>query len=200
VAALLLALTATACADHSSVGGPRVLVIGDSLLQQSENLVETALESDGWQAIVDGVSGSRIQDWRDSARLYVEKERPNVAVVELGTNNCSEAPCEDLSAYIDALMHELTKSAEVVFWLNSRAVPAKHPVHPDYVNRQIADAAARYPNIVVVDMFGHFQGHPEWLIPDGLHFNAAGGQQLAELIRNALRDAAPAASTGGPGS
>ncbi len=192
LAVLLLAAVAAACADHTDVGGSRVLVIGDSILAASENQVRSALEADGWQATVVGIGGIPTQGWRKGAEQYVARFHPNVAVVELGTNNCAKSPCEDIGAYIDALMHVLTKSADVVYWLNTQDLPVDHPVHADFVNREIADAAVRWPNMVVVDMNSRFENHPEWHSPDGLHFNDAGKLQLAALIRDALHDSSPA--------
>lgn len=190
---LTVSLVGAACAERN-VSGNEVLVIGDSLLEDSEAQVRAALEADGWEPLVDGVGGLPIEAWIPGAQMLVAQAEPQVVVVELGTNNCAATPCEDLDAYIDALMHELTKTAEVVYWLNVQDLPRNHPADEDFVNREILDAAVRWPNLVVVDMNTRFKDHPEWHRSDGLHFNDVGKQQLADLIREALHDVSPAAT------
>jgi lysophospholipase L1-like esterase len=196
LALLVVVLVAASCVDRTDVRGSRVIVVGDSILAQSESEVRAALEADGWHAAVKGIGGIPIQGWRKGIQQYVKLFHPDVAVVELGTNNCASSPCEDISAYIDAIMHELTKSARVVFWLNTRDLPIKHPADADYVNRELADAAVRWPNLVIVDMNGRLGGHPELLDSGGLHFNDQGRQEFAQLIRDALHDLSPAAHGG----
>lgn len=199
IAVLGVAAALTACRHPEDVQGRKIMVVGDSLLKQAEAPVQSALQSDGWEATVTGVPGSTIEQWRDLVGALADKVGPDVAVVELGTNNCAKGACEDVSAYIDAVMHQLSKHASVVYWLNTRTVPAVHPVHPDYLNREIADSVSRWPNLVVVDMHAWQQEHPEWILADGLHFTDAGEVAFAQLVRDAVHANSPAAA-GGSGS
>lgn len=196
IAVLGVSAVLAACRHPEDVRGSKVLVIGDSLLKQSEPAVQSALQSDGWTATVTGVPGSTIEQWPGLVGALADKVQPDVAVVELGTNNCASGACEDVSAYIDSVMHQLTKHASVVYWLNTRQVPAVHPVHPDYVNREIADAVTRWPNLVPVDMHGWQEGHPEWILADGLHFTDAGELAFAQLVRDTVHANSPAAASG----
>jgi hypothetical protein len=192
VLVVTIALVGAACAERST-SGDRVLVIGDSLLDDSEAQVRDALAADGWKPLVNGIGGIPMQSWIPGAKKLATTFKPNVVVVELGTNNCAVTPCEDLDAYIDALMHEFTKTADVVYWLNVQDLPNNHPADEDFVNREITDAAIRWPNLVVVDMNSRFKDRPDWhRHPDGLHFNDAGKQALGDLIREALHDISPA--------
>ena len=40
----------------------------------------------------------------------------------------------------------------------------------------------------MLDMNGLFEGHAEWLLPDHIHFNAAGQREFATLLAGALPD------------
>ena len=64
IVAVLALVTITAAAGGGErVSGTRVLVIGDSILNFSQTEVSNALAGAGWQAVVDGRSGSTIEGW-----------------------------------------------------------------------------------------------------------------------------------------
>jgi lysophospholipase L1-like esterase len=190
VVAGLLVLTATASSGEHVVGN-RVLVIGDSLLEFSQPSVQASLDADGWQATVIGHGGSSIEDWQQLIESLGAFVRPDVAVVELGTNDCN-LTCPDLAPVIDATMRTLVADgAGAVLWLNVQERPA-YPAHARYVNLAIAQAAIRWPQMEVVDLRGYADPHPEWHNPDGLHFNSVGQQALGALIRLALHRWSPA--------
>jgi lysophospholipase L1-like esterase len=186
----LIVLTATASSGEH-VTGNRVLVIGDSLLEFSEPSVQSSLNSDGWQAVVIGHRGYSIEDWQQLIEPLAAFVRPNVAVVELGTNDCN-VTCPDLAPVIDATMRTLVANdVGAVLWLNVQERP-DYPAHARYVNLAIAQAAIRWPQMEVVDLRRFADPHPEWHDPDGLHFNSVGQQALGALIRLALHRWTPA--------
>ena len=49
------------------------------------------------------------------------------------------------------------------------------------MNHEIERAAAKWPEVRIVDLDAAFAGHPEWHLDDGIHFNQAGAQQFAAL-------------------
>ena len=182
VGVAILTITAQS-GEH--VSGNHVLVIGDSLVHLSQDSVTSALKPDGWQPVIEAQGGTTIEHWESLVGPTAAFTKANVAVVELGTNDC-DTTCNDLGPAIDRIMTSLVHAGVgAVLWLNVQEVPA-YPVHSRYVNFAIEQAAVRWPQMEVVDMRGLFDAHPEWRNPDGLHFNATGQQELGNLIRGDL--------------
>ena len=59
------------------------------------------------------------------------------------------------------------------------------------INQALQAADVRWPNMFLVDMNARLGGHPEWHQEDGVHLNAAGIEQLANLIAEALEPFRP---------
>jgi lysophospholipase L1-like esterase len=182
-----LVVFATACTEPSPASGNRVLIVGDSLTDQSHAPIAAALGDAGWDPIFQTYGGTTIEDWAGKLSKRVAFIRPDVVVMELGTNDCGSEGCPDLSPAIDRAMRAIGDIP--VLWLNIQD-DAIEPEHPDYVNYAISQADARWPNLFPVDLAGRMRGHPEWRT-DGLHFNDAGKQQLAALIVEALKPFTP---------
>jgi lysophospholipase L1-like esterase len=166
------------------VRGDRVLLVGDSLLWQSTDPVTAALRAERWEPTIAAAPATTIGAWAPKMARLVADHRPDVVVVELGTNNCT-AECPHLAAVIDRLMRSVPRTTPV-HWLNVQAQPT-YPAHPESVNDALAQARDRWPNLTLVDMSARFRNHPEWHQPDGLHFSAAGSDQLGSFIAEALR-------------
>jgi lysophospholipase L1-like esterase len=174
--------------DHS---GQRVLLVGDSITEQSEPELEFGLRAGGWEPTVEGHTGSGIGrdygvDWSQRLPELVAQVDPAVVIVELGSND-QDVPGDQVAADIDALMEPLRKVPRVV-WANvQRGFLTGRTA--DVVNDQLLKATVRWPNLEVLDMSGHFGGNPEWLT-DGLHLNQRGKAELGVLLVQAL-DAPP---------
>jgi hypothetical protein len=196
IVAVIVALTVLTATAHAGeqVSGDRVLVIGDSILHLSATDVTQALTGAGWQPVVDGRPGLSIEAWEPLVGPDASIARPNIAVVELGTNDC-DTTCNDLSPAIDDIVEQLIEhGAGAVLWLNVQTGPTTihpgpprvYPAHADYVTYALEQAAVRWPQLQIVDLRDFFGPHPAWHLSDGLHPNAIGQQELASLIRVAL--------------
>jgi hypothetical protein len=108
-------------------------------------------------------------------------------VIELGTNDCGHCG-DDLDAAIDRLLEPLRHVRRLI-WLTAQT-DVEVTRDPERVNEALRKATVRWPNLEILDMAGHFAGHPEWHTGDGVHFNETGSQELAIFIRGAL-DAPP---------
>ena len=194
VGVMVVGALLTACGSQQTASGTRVLLIGDSLLTHSRDAVQKVLVHDHWDPVVAALPGTSIEAWATPTATLVANAKPDVVVVELGTNDCIFKHCQDLAGTIDDLMRNIG-SDKLVFWLNVQRGPS-HPEFSGEVNDAINAAADRWPNIVVVDLSSKFDGHPEWHIADGLHFNAQGQYQLALLIAEALRPYHPGGAPG----
>ena len=193
---LVAVFVGTSSPGPEPVSGPRVLLVGDSILTGANSTVADALRARGWDPVVRAFPGTKIVDWAKTLPQVVAEVQPNVAVVELGTNDCPPDNCPFLDAYIDEVMAALTTTADAVLWLNAQQdvqVTFLTENNWDYVNGAIAAADARWQSMFLVDMNSRLGGHPEWHQPDGVHLNAAGELELAALIADSLEPFRPAA-------
>src|SRR5688572_14310133 len=141
--AVVLGLVAVACIEPQPVSGNKVLVVGDSLMNQARDEVAAALQADGWDPTIEAEGGTTIVTWSERFLLLDLSQQPNMIVIELGTNDCGTDSCPDLDPYIDRIM-KYTNSADQVLWLN---VNEDHPLldRRDYVNDEISSAVSRFP-------------------------------------------------------
>ena len=176
--------------------GQRVLFIGDSITAFSENELEFGLRAAGWDATVEGHSGAAliqnrfIIDWHQRLEELVPQVDPDVAVVELGTNDAHTSASE-IARGIDEVMAPLATVPRVV-WANVKTGFLTEEV-ARVVNEELRQATVRWPNLEVLDMAAHFHDHPEW-ISDGVHLNDPGKAELGRLVIRAL--AAPPSRVG----
>jgi hypothetical protein len=180
VLALVLAALA-GCSGKGPVGGYDVLVVGDSLMAQSADVVTEELRADGWEPFVAAKGGIGIVDWFDDLGPLAEQVRPDIAVVELGTNDC----CRDLGTFIDTTVEGLLAAGvEAIVWLDTQEVGFR----PDAgrVNRALEAADERWEELYVVSMNDRLASTPEYHEEDGLHLSPEGERELARFIREEL--------------
>ena len=194
---LALALGATpARAD----GGPRVTVIGDSVLTAVEwNDGPTRILEDGLDVQLDiGVcrtlvgescpfQGARVPTLVEEVHRLGSQIAPSV-VVEVGYN---DDPATFASAVEESLYALHDAGVREVRWLTLREVKSQYTA----MNAVLRDAAARHPELALVDWNAYSAGHPEWFQNDGEHLVYGGAIAMASIIHAALR--APFASSTG---
>jgi hypothetical protein len=164
------------------------LFVGDSLLFDSKDDVEAAARAARWIPVVDGRPGSGIDggftigSWPPRIDALARVAKPDVAVVELGTNGCYN--CPSLDAAIDADLAPL-RNVPVVYWVNVKDY-SRIPADPKTINDAITAATKRWPNLRVIDLNDQFRGHGAWLSSDDIHFTAAGEAAFAQLLVHSL--------------
>lgn len=182
VAVFALVLAAlVGCSAKGPVAGYDVLVVGDSLMAQSADLVTEELRADGWAPFVAAEGGAGIVDWFDDLGPLAEQVRPDIAVVELGTNDC----CRDLGPFIDtAVKGLLDAGVEAIVWLDTQEVGFR----PDAarVNRALEAADERWEELYVVSMNDRLASTAEYHTEDGLHLSPEGTRELARFVREEL--------------
>lgn len=183
----MLVLAAIAgCSGKGPVGGYDVLVVGDSLMAQSSDVVTEELRADGWAPFVAARGGIAIVDWFDDLGPLAEQVRPDIAVVELGTNDC----CRDLAPFIDtAVKGLLAAGVEVIVWLDTQEVGFRPDA--DRVNRALEAADERWEELYVVSMNDRLASKAEYHAEDGLHLSPEGIRELARFIREELEPFRP---------
>ena len=107
-------------------------------------------------------------------------------VVAVGYNDFEDEYAGNVEDAINALTAAGVKR---IFWLTLRA--AHHPYLT--MNDAIAQAAARHPQVTVVDWNLYSRSHPDWFQTDGLHLLGPGAEAMATLIHKSLLTAGVAA-------
>jgi len=113
-------------------------------------------------------------------------------IVAVGYNDFVDAYAQNIE---DALAALADAGVKHVLWPTLRAV------HHDYVtmNDMIEAAAARHPELTVVDWNVYSRSHPDWFQEDGLHLTGPGAIAMATLFHQALEDLhIPVDTTTGP--
>ena len=194
----LAALTVAAASPARTAGAQHVTLIGDSvadaisgyssavaIVQQGISLDLEVAPCRRVEGIGCPVDGERPPSLVQLVQAMGSKLGPNV-VVAVGYNDFEDQYAGNLEDAVDALTAAGVKR---IFWLTLRA--ARHP----YVtmNADIADAAARHPQLSVIDWNVYSRSHPSWFQSDGLHLLSAGADAMAQLIHQSLVTAGVAA-------
>ena len=107
-------------------------------------------------------------------------------VVSVGYNDFEDQYAGNIEDAINAMTAAGVKR---IFWLTLRA--ARHPYLS--MNDDIAQAAAKHPQVTVVDWNVYSRSHPDWFQTDGLHLLGPGAEAMATLIHKSLLTAGVAA-------
>ena len=185
-----LAVLAVASASAGAAAPPSVLVIGDSVATgmywhdaaiavMQENLgvywdVAVCRTIDGTSCPFDGERAPTLVQ-AVAARGTV----PPTVVVEVGYND----PAGTFAAEVDKAMSALTAAgATHVLWLTMRESRAPYPT----LNALLDKAAARWPQLELVDWNAFSETHPSWFQTDDVHLTAEGGIAMAHLAHGAV--------------
>jgi sirohydrochlorin ferrochelatase len=191
VCVALAALTVVASPPAKQTTAQRVTVIGDSvadaisgdssavaILHQGVNLdLEVApcrrVEGEGCPVL-----GVRPPSVVQLIQSMGSKLGDNV-VVAVGYNDFEDQYAGNLEDAIDALGAAGVKR---IWWLTLRA--ARHPYLT--MNDAIAQAAAKHPQVKIIDWNIYSRSHPDWFQDDGLHLLGPGADAMATLIHRSL--------------
>lgn len=114
----------------------------------------------------------------------------STVVVAVGYNDFEQTFAETVETALQALGRA---GAKHVLWLTLRAERHSY-VH---MNDLVSEAAARHPELTIVDWNLYSRSHPDWFQPDGLHLTDVGAIAMATLVHRSLEElglvAAPAA-------
>ena len=186
---LLGGLTSSAMPAASSV--PDVTIIGDSVMTgvlwhaDAVAIVQQDLQVRWEVAVCRTLTGTSCPfDGERPATLVQVVGADGVGlgktvVVECGYNDLGGTFAEDVEESIDAL---LGAGVEKILWVNF------HEAAPELaaMNRVLVAAAARHPEVTLLDWNGYSQGHNDWFQTDLIHLTAGGGVGLATLVHAAV--------------
>jgi hypothetical protein len=103
----------------------------------------------------------------------------STVIVAVSYNDFEQAYAGNID---DALAALRSAGVQRVLWVTLRAERQSYLA----MNEMIRAAAARHPELTVVDWNLYARGHPDWFQPDGLHLTALGAQALATLLHETL--------------
>lgn len=186
VALVFVVVMSTISACDTIVESTKVLVVGDSILNQSVDEVRAELEQHGWAPVIVAYGGTAIEQWITHLPRLVAEHDASVVVLELGTNNCAEDVCPLIQDQINQAL-QAVEGAEQIVWLDVQTAP-DYPKGAEDVNAALAAAEQSTPNLEIIDFSEEFAGHPEWLDQQGPHLTDAGQIAFARLIADALAD------------
>ena len=146
-------------------------VIGDSIILGSRY----KLDARSHIALINARVGRQIQELTDVARSEQPQMANSTTVLDLGNNNHLTTDS------VDTLLDILKNQPKVV--LVNTAVPR---AWKDDNDRIIAQEAAKYPNIKLVDWASTANNHPEFFGPDGVHLSDQGSDVYVAAIMDAL--------------
>jgi len=176
----------------------RVLVLGDSNLDESAAQVDAALRGVGLEPTLRGVPTLGLKDldgyWlRELPGLLAVD--PAVVVVALGTNDtAARVDVEEFPARLDTMMRSIGDRPVVwVTHVDHRPFEVAGGGHA--INEAIRAAAARWSNLTVLDRTALLERDPSLLRADGLHFTDAGMVAFGNEIATAAGDALPVVAT-----
>jgi hypothetical protein len=200
VAAGLLVASAAAC-DGGDLEPPGpVLLVGDSIFFGAAGELTWVLAADGWEVTVDARPGSGIGGggydgvvWPSRLRDLVAYVRPQVVVVELGTNGCGN--CDSVPDAIAAAMEEL-EDVDSVLWLRV-ATTGPRAAQGHQINAALEQAAQRWDNLELLPYDEWMAGRTDLVPADDVHPTPAGQQALATHVGEELKARAGSAGAAG---
>lgn len=170
-----------AAAPAAIVRASGVFVVGDSLTVGSGPYLRSALAGRVRSLSINARVGRHTSEGVRFLRTPMAV-RDRVWVVELGTNDSASAGMTRHN--VRTVMHLAGPSRRVV-WVN-----VSRPGGYDRVNNELAQADARYQNLLVVDWASFARVHPSLVRGDRVHLTPGGYRSRGQLIAGAIREAA----------
>ena len=160
-------------ADGFPKGAYDVLWVGDSVSLRAVPYFEQTFP----KGHIDALKNRQFTAGIESYEWYLQQNLAGkTAVFSLGTNGPINTDM------IDRLMKDTGDKRTVVF-VNTRMPES----WMSSVNAALADAAARYPNVRVVDWASYSAGRNDLFDGDGTHLSEQGAQEYVQLVYNALQ-------------
>jgi hypothetical protein len=185
-AALVAAVVALGAAPARAQ--PRhAVVIADSILLGAQHQLVGRLQGAGWTVDFDGAVSRSTSAGAEAVRARAGS-LVDTLVISLGANDSGNPAT--FRQRVDAVM-AAAGGVPRVYWLTIREV------RPYYgpANQVLREAAARYPNLQLIDWHAASAGRSDLTASDGLHLKPSGAEALADLIASTVLSGAPVAAT-----
>src|SRR5262245_45644428 len=184
--------------------------------------------------VATGLARPEVFNWPDHMLDVIAADQPNALVITLGSNDDQNltgeggvgpyASPEWMTEYrrrVGGMMDVLTANSDrVLFWVGVPVLRVRAEDRYNPINQIYREEAEKRPGrVVYVDLDSKFRGPDGGYVdiindvqvrtPDGTHFSRAGGDQVAQLVLDAMnrtydlqswRDKATTTTTGAPAS
>jgi hypothetical protein len=152
---------------------PQVDVVGDSITALSRPAIAASLESNGFDPVIDGVSGIRMGQAVPTV-IQLARDRPFGWIIELGTNDAGGGNSAWTLPFL-SVWRAVSPARCIVYVTVS---PRGGPIAAG-IDAAIRSLARSHPNVHVLDWGNHEYAHPGWVEPDGIHPTPSGQAVLA---------------------
>lgn len=185
---LLLASTAPAAASESVV-----LVLGDSLSaahgmseqQGWVHLLQDRLDENGYPHTVvnASVSGDTTRDALSRLDSTIERNRPDIAIVELGGNDGLRAfSIDTIESNLSLILETLRENGAKIVLAGMRMPPNYGPVYTQAFEALYPQLAEEFQAALVPFFMAEVATDPDRMQDDGIHPNAAGQPLLLDKV------------------
>lgn len=172
-----------------------VAIVGDSLVWTTTPEIKAAVRADWWRDALFAYPGTDMTTHRQQIRDLVA-QRPKAFVVALGGLDSlglkdGRYDWNHVRAQIHGILDDITAGGvECVVWVgpNEDFDGGWLDYWATRINDEVKSELARRGIGVFGDWTTRSAGHPEYFLPDGSHFTAAGKAAFSSLIVNRLRD------------
>jgi len=162
--------------------GKGIVAIGDSVILDAQPYLEKQLPG----ILVNGKVGRQFAEAQSIVDgLVASGKIGNQVIIELGTNG------PFTKKQLSKLITSIGDKRHVIL-VNVR-VPRKWQ---DTVNTTIADVAADFPNVTVVDWYSASKDHDDFFYKDGVHLKPKGSQFYTSLLIQELQSKAAKFNSG----
>ncbi len=187
----------SAAGGYSGSSGPRVALWGDSISNrptpQMDSYLTARVTAAGFQFYGETVDSSTIRDHFANVTNKVTNNRPDQAIIELGTGDARDGrSASQMRSDIRSMLTRL-RPVGCVRWLNVKefgvnGIYAGVVANAGRFNQVLREvkASGEFPNFRIVDynLWAYF--NRDAFSADGLHFNAAGADRYARWIANSV--------------
>jgi len=161
--------------------------------------------------VATGLARPEVFNWPDHMRDVIATDQPNAVVITLGSNDDQNLTGEGgvgpfgspewMTEYrrrVGGMMDAITANSDrVLFWLGVPVLRARSEDRYNPINQVFREEAAKRPGrVVYIDLDTPFRGpdggYADYVndvqvrTPDGIHFTRAGGDQVAQMVIDAM--------------
>jgi hypothetical protein len=157
--------------------GTKVAIVGDSLTDGIRTRLPALQSSYGFEAKIDAQTGRDIDAGVAPLKKIMTGE--DLVVVALGTNDArSGLTATDADALIEKMLAVI--GDKPALWVNLyRADTKGTTAAAQLFDTELTAAAARHPNLTVLDWSSYIQTRPELMGADHIHLTSAGYDERA---------------------
>ncbi len=180
--------------DTNSTGLPRVLLIGDSITRGYGKQVETGLKDQAYVARL--TTSKSLGDPALLEQISLVLREHTFDVIHFNNGMHGEGYSEDAyAAALPEMLQTLKQGAPKARLIlvtttdvrESKNLEQLKPKTDRMIRRnELLNAFAKREKLPVNDLYAVIAGHPEFHVPDGVHFNENGNAAMARQVIAAL--------------